>query len=275
MKQMKYFHRLARVVVSPDIDVREHRIRFDITKSVEPEKNNARVEVYNLSPNTRSRIQRNGLVKILAGYQNNLGYEEVGQGNVTDVSHVMNIPDIVTTIYVKDGVKATRGKNISLSFDDKASLSHVINAISSKLGISIKYSNFENKSIKGGYSFAGNATEALDDLAKQYNFTWSIQNGLLQILSKKKRTTGKTVVYLTSESGLIKSPEKKLKTTEEMLAEPDIWVVKSLLQPKMEAGDYVKITSKTLNGQFVIKQLKHSADTHGEEWETEIEVQRG
>ena len=67
---MKYFDRISAIDVSPDIRVRDLRIKFEVKKNVTSNINSARVGIYNLSQNTRNRItsDSSSLVRILAGY---------------------------------------------------------------------------------------------------------------------------------------------------------------------------------------------------------------
>ncbi len=271
---MKYFDRLCIIDISPDLRIQDLKIKFEITKSIKSESNSAKIEIYNLSQNTRKRIVSDQLVKVLAGYKEAYGYIEIGQGDISNVVHSSSSPDIITTIYTKDGLKAVRGNVISLSFDVKTPLSSVLAAIQSKLGLPLKFSGIDKTAnLKKGYSFIGSVSTALEDLSTQFNFTWSIQNGQLQILSKNKGT-GKEVVVLSASTGLIEAPEKKIDSKKDLNSTPDTYKITALLQPQLEVGDNIRIESKFLSGVFLINNFTHTGDTRGQEWYTEIEVAR-
>lgn len=271
---MKYFDRVCAVDISPDIRVEKLRIRFEIKKSVTANTNYCRVDIYNLSQTTRNRITTDStsLVRVLAGYSNNTGLIEIGQGNISNVIHSYKSPDIVTTILSKDGFNSTISNRISLSFIDKTPLSSIINTIISKLNIPVKFANY-NKSvqIKNGFSYVGAITDALDQLGRQYNFRWSIQDGQLLILNGEQGT-GNQSVFLSADTGLIESPELVIKTKKLQELKKNEYKVTALMQPQLQAGDLIQIESKTLNGVFIVNELTHIGDMNANEWYTNLIV---
>lgn len=265
---MKYFNRVCTIDISPDIRVTDLKIQFEIKKSITADKNYCRVNIYNLSENTRNRITSdiNSLVRVQAGYLENTGLVEIGQGNISNVIHSIKSPDIITTIYSKDGFKATNRKNISLSFVEKTPLDAVIKAIIGKLELPVRFVDYDKSAIlKGGFSHVGSIPDALNQLALQFNFTWSIQNGQVLITGLNK-STGKQSVFLSASTGLINNPEKIIKTKDLALTNKYEYKVVSLLQPQLEISDLIQIESKTLNGVFMINEFEHKGDTRGNDW---------
>lgn len=273
---MKYFDRISAIDVSPDIRVRDLRIKFEVKKNVTSNMNSARVDIYNLSQNTRNRItsDSSSLVRILAGYSQNTGLIEIGQGNISNVVHTVKSPDIITTIYSKDGFNAISNNPISLSFIDGSPLSAIIDTIIAKLGVPVRYADYnKNVRIKNGLSYVGSIPEILDILGREYKFRWSIQNGLLQILNGLSGT-GNQSVFLSPSTGLIESPELVIKTKGLSQLNSNEYRIVSLLQPQLEVGDLVEVDSKLLSGIFIINDLVHVGDTHGPEWYSKMIVVR-
>jgi hypothetical protein len=271
---MKYFDRVCVVDISPDIRIDNHKIKFEIKKSVLSNINSCRVDIYNLSQTTRNKItsDANSLVRVEAGYVQTGGVLEIGQGNISNVIHTSKSPDIITTIYSKDGFNSITNNPINLSFVDKTPLSSVINAIIDKLNLPIKYANYDqNIQLKNGFSYVGSIPEVLDQLGIQYKFKWSIQNGQVQIL-KEEESTGNRSVFLSDQTGLIESPELVIKTKNLDLLKKNEYKVVSLLQPQLEAGDLVEIDSIVLSGIFIVTELIHIGDTRGNEWYTKMVV---
>lgn len=271
---MKYFDRVCAVDISPDIRVEKLRIRFEIKKSIIANTNYCRVDIYNLSQTTRNRITTDStsLVRVLAGYSNNTGLIEIGQGNISNVVHSYKSPDIVTTILSKDGFNSTISNRISLSFIDKTPLSSIIDSITKKLNLPVKFANY-NKSIqiKNGFSYVGAITDVLDQLGRQYNFRWSIQDGQLLILNGEQGT-GNQSVFLSADTGLIESPELVIKTKKLQELKKNEYKVTALMQPQLQAGDLIQIESKTLNGIFIVNELIHIGDMNANEWYTNLIV---
>ncbi len=271
---MRYFDRICSIDVSPDIRVENLRIKFDIKKSVFSNQNYCRVDITNLSQPTRNKITSDpsSLVKVRAGYVQNGGLVNIGQGNISNVIHLLQNPDIVTTIYSKDGFNAISDNNISLSFKDGTTLNSVIDSIAKNLKLPVKYAEYNKAAIfKNGYSYLGSIPNALDQLGDQFDFNWSIQNDQLMIIPRGGSNKMNSV-RLSAETGLIESPELIIKTKNLDLMNKNEYRVTALLQPQLEAGDLIDIQSKVLTGTFIVKELIHIGDTRGNEWFTKIIV---
>ena len=271
---MKYFNRVCSIEISPDIKVEDLKIRFDVKKSILSNQNYCRVDIYNLSQATRNRIasDASSLVRIRAGYVQNGGLVSIGQGNVSNVIHTLQHPDIITTIYSKDGFNSIIDNNISLSFKENTTLKSVIDAIARDLKLPVKFADYDqNATFKNGYSYLGSIPNALDQLGEQFNFKWSIQNDQLMIIRSGGSNKNKSV-SLSAETGLIESPELIIKTKNLPLTNRNEYKVTALLQPQLEAGDLIDIQSKVITGTFVVKELNHLGDTRGNEWFTKIIV---
>jgi hypothetical protein len=268
---MKYFDRVCTVDISPDIKVSELRVKFEVRKNIESNKNFANVSIYNLSNDSRNRISSDALNLLIlkAGYLNNVGLVTICKGNITDVIHEFKTPEIITNLYCKDGFKSIKNKNITLSFSENTRLSRVIEVITSKLGLPVKFANYDKSAFfKTGYACVGSISEVLDDLSKQFDFDWSIQNGEVQILNKNTSTSIQSV-FLSTATGLIETPTRLVRLADDTTTR---YQITALLQPNLEVGDLISVESKTLNGVFKVQQLTHSGDTHGADWITKIIV---
>lgn len=273
---MNYFDRVCAVDVSPGIRIENLKIKFEIKKNIEADKNSCRVDIYNLSENTRNKITNdiNSLVRVQAGYAQNVGLIEIGQGNISNIVHTFKRPDVISTIYTKDGFKAFRNKMISFSFAENTPLFLVIDKLVQELNIPVKSLDY-NKSIllKGGYSYIGSIPQALDELGREFNFKWSIQNGQIQIVDANKGT-GKRTILLSPQTGLIEDPEEVIVTKSLKKRVKSEYKIVSLLQPQLDAGDILQVQSRILEGNFIINSLEHKGDTRGNEWHTSMIVVR-
>jgi hypothetical protein len=271
---MKYFDRICIVEVSPDMRIQDLRIKFDVKKSIFSNLNYCRVDISNLSQTTRNKITSDpsSLVRVKAGYVQNGGAINIGQGNISNVIHSLQNPDIISTIYSKDGFNSIIDNNISLSFKANTSLKSVIDAIAKDLKLPIKYAEYnQNATFKNGYSYLGSIPDALDQLGEQFRFKWSIQNGELMIIQNGGSNKNKSI-SLSANTGLIESPELIIKTKNLDLLNKNEYKITALLQPQLEAGDLIEVKSKVLNGTFIVKELNHLGDTRGNEWYTKIIV---
>ena len=271
---MKYFDRVCRITVSPDISVENYRITFEVKKSILSNINSCKVNIYNLTQTVRNRITSDSysLIRVEAGYRQNTGLVLIGEGNISNVTHSFALPEVITTIYSKDGFKSITNNPISLSFIGKTKLNSVISAIIAKLNIPIRYVDYNrDMEFKNGFSYVGSIPNVLDKLGLQFGFIWSIQNGQLLILNGDK-PTGNNDVFLSYETGLIETPELIIKNKDVSKINKSEYKVTSLLQPQMEVGDLVKIASKTINGNFLVNELTHVGDNMGNNWLTTMVV---
>jgi hypothetical protein len=270
---MSSFNRIYSITVSPDLLIEDLKIKFEIKKTLEAKGNFCKIDIYNLSEKDRNSIssEQYALFQMKAGYSEDVGLINIAQGNISDVAHFISNPDIITTIYSKDGFKAIKNNYIQLSFSENTSTQNIVDTIIQKMGLPVRFSNLKSENIKNGYSFIGTVSGALQDLAMQYNFEWSIQNGQIQILTKNTSTNLQSFL-LSAETGLIESPNRTLKNKDFEKKTKGEYSVICLLNPQLEVGDLVKIESNTLTGNFLIKELTHIGDTIGNEWYTKIIV---
>lgn len=272
---MRLFRRVCQIDVSPDISISGLKIKFDILKHIESEQNHAKIEIYNLSEQTRSQLTDNQdrVVRISAGYEEDLGLIEIGQGTISNVVHVKSPPEIITSIYVKDGFSSTRSNIVSLSFKENIRVGAIVDSISEQINLPKGIINLaSNLRVQGGFSYLGHVSGALEQLSKQFNFNWSIQNGTIQIL-KQGTSTDRDIVNISYESGLIEEPEELIENPEDSKTRE--YKIVTLLRPQLQVGNKVNIKSADLEGVFTIREISHTGDTRDNEWYTTLRVTQG
>lgn len=271
---MRYYDRECAIEVSPDIRISGLKIKFEILKSIESDKNSCRVDIYNLSEATRTRItsDNNSLIRVQAGYKENTGLVEIGQGTISNIIHNIKQPDVISTIYAKDGFSSVRNNLVSLSFDENTRLDTIIQNITELLGLPVGFTDYDGSALlKGGFSYLGPLTDAIEQLSTQFVFNWSIQNGRFQVVNKNVGGSNSAVV-LSASTGLIQDPEEIIETKDLALETKNQYKVVSLLQPQMQVGDKVRIDSRTLDGFYIVQELTHIGDTRGNDWSTTMRV---
>jgi hypothetical protein len=258
------------------------RIAFTITKTETDEPNRANVEISNLSETTRNKIrQEDGNQIILhAGYLDEGDISVIFIGDITNVTHSITPPDIITKITAGDGAEPIRKKTLSLSYAEGASAQQILEDIVKQMEIPLqrKFSLLDLPALifNNGFSFQGFAADALTKITKEVGANWSVQNNELKI-TKKKKSSGLVALRLTDTTGLIGSPVRFREVDKQSEDEDESytgWEVESLLQPKAEPGDIIEIGSKVITpaAQFEIVEVTHSGDTHGGDWTTRIKV---
>lgn len=299
------FNRVASLVIGEEggkgKELAGLRFSFSIQKGSTKTPNQCSVKVWNATPGTRALIETIGNVLILkAGYAEDVGATTIFSGNVTRSLTVREGPDWITELELQDGFMEFRDAKVSLAFGKGATVSQVLSAISKKFGLPVRPlpADVAKKQYPAGFAFVGRVRDAMDKVCEYGGLEWSIQNREIQVI--KKGGVFKQKAYLLSpDTGLMGSPMLESKTMTEKAAakegitatQPGVrktterdkdgevqevlqvfgYKVKTLLQPLIEPGGYVQVTSKSINGEFFrVEELTHTGDTHGNEWHTEL-----
>lgn len=250
------------------------RIKFSVPKHIISTTSATTISVYNLSPGSRSSLQKSHAQIVLKAGWANVGLLSIFRGSLHAVVTRRDGPDIVTDLLCLAAIGATSRTVISKSFGSNFQLSEMLSNIAKEFpGVDVdkKLIKVKNISIgKQGYSFAGAATELLDKLARVHGFSWWISDGRFYALDDD--------VVFGVENVVISSNNGFLLRAEQMLVTP--WqkqlgtTIKSLLNPFIIPGGSVFLNTRInpiLNGSYKVHSLTHSGDTHADDWTTEIQ----
>jgi hypothetical protein len=156
-------------------------------------------------------------------------------------------------------------------------VSDVVDTVAKAMGAKVVGHTAELRSVTEqfvhGYSAFGKVASELDHLLKSRGFTWSIQDGQLQVL-QVDGALGDSIIRLAADTGLVGSPEHGNPEKEEPLTQlsndaadvgfsvtahkkkgPAVLKVKSLLQPGLKPGRRVKVEARGVNGVFRIETV--------------------
>ncbi len=278
-----YFDRIAKVIFKHKevITISGHKIAFEVTKSLKQEENEAKIEIYNLSNDLRKKIVlEESLVQLFAGYVQNQGAVQIGQGTVCHISTAHTKVDIVTRVLFKDGLSNIKNNPLSIAYEKNVNVREVLSKIAKECGLGLKINGDIKGDIKGGFVMLGNMSTELNTLGNSFNFNWSIQNNILVICANKQTITSR-IVLLTPKTGLIMNPEsikkvsqslRKLKDNRQKLNDVNLFKVQALLQSQLQVNDVIAVESNELNGKFRVEKLTHLGDTRGNDWYTDMEV---
>ena len=282
---MLYFDRVCRVIIEgvKIITIKNAKIQFEIVKSKNAKENTAKLEIYNLAPNTRKLItEQDALVRIFAGYAGNKGLIEIGQGDISKIKHNRDKTEVVTEIYMAEGLRKIRDNPLSISFSSKSKLKlgNVLDNLRTKSNNQFVFRLIdvdESKTIDNGYSDLGSLDQILNNLGIQFGFEWSVQNGIITIKGTKKSLSSE-IMLLTPKNGLILHPEsvkqvsRRLEKSSITKQDRKINSVQALLQPHLQVNDIIAIESQDLNGKYEIQKITHKGDTRGNDWYSDMEV---
>lgn len=252
------------------------RISFELSKTWISLANIGTVTVNNLSTATRNMIRQDRkLIAILkAGYADLGGPQMIFHGDIVDVSHNIEKPEIATTITIMDGHNAIKESKVSVSYAKGTPLSKIIKNAVAALGLpvnaSFQYVQLPQQNLDGSLAYSGNAATWLDRLCEQNGLKWSVQNGSVKIYS-----LAQTDNVPPLKTVMIGSPKRLFKNQLSMSLEDfSGYEFNCLLAPAMEPNNRVTIQSNEITKPITLEvcEVKHKGDTHGEDWKTNVKA---
>lgn len=238
------------------------RIAFDISKSISSTQNSGTIRIWNLTESHRNALGKElDDITLEAGYLPVDGSGNVGiifKGQMRDVEHSRDGPDIITEISCGEGDKAFRKATISKTYKAGTEVKEVVEDIYKELekeGITkgeFKYPR-DTPKFKRPYTVCGSCKRELDTLGRGKDFYWSVQNGTMELIPGNGFVG--QIVLLTPETGLVGTPT----ITDNGVK------VKALLNPEIRPNRRVRIESKVLemnaeNGIYRVSVADYSGD---------------
>lgn len=251
------------------IVVRKLRMSFEIEKTLEPDPNPATLTIWNLAENTRTEVQRKPLqICIEAGYGENTSILFIG--DMQEAFTRREGADLLTKFLIADGDRCMNAR-VNRAFSAGTSGRAQIKEIAGQMGLRVP-KNVEDakefvQAVASGGSVRGPARQALTTVTRRYGATWSIQDGQLQILRGNEVRADQALI-VSEETGMLGTPELGSPGKK---GEAPTLTVRHLLYPECKPGGKINLQAEFLKGLFRIEKVKHSGDTHGEEWSTVLE----
>jgi len=263
----KFFEEIGNATVIEDLDV-----SFKIEKSLSAEPNTCEVIITNLAERSRSEFQRRPLrVHVEAGYRESgprllfLGDVQPGSGSRPDGA------DWRTKLLLGDGWRAFSEARVNRSYKTGTPTRTILRDVARSLGLElpedVATQPFVQAGIPTGETAFGYASDELARLLGPFGYSFSIQNGRLQILKDEQARSDFFVIE--EDNGMIDSPEMG---APDKSGKPPSLTVKHLLYPELVPGGKIEVRSRAINGRFKIVKTTHTGDTSGNEWETEVEA---
>lgn len=281
--QFKRGYRLS--VVTPEgraLVITDLRVRFEITKDLFGYPNLGDIQVYNLSRDRVTAIsQEFTLIELQVGYGGAL--DTVFRGDIRNIVNRREGVDTITQFYAGDGEQATRRARIAKTYAAGTPLKQIVKEIAETFKIpTAKLDGIgTTRTNQRGQTIASASKDAMDKLADDYNFHWSIQDGELVTQDRDSYDKDNTVFKITRSTGMIGSP-----TITELGAD-----VRTLLNPRLNPYRAIQIETPdaeinvgnlffrtkipTLGtGLYRVNKVIHTGDTRGNEWTSAITGRR-
>lgn len=198
-------------VITPEGEgrvIRNNRINFEIIKSVISYPNLARITIYGLEEETLSFFQqRNSQLILNAGYEGSSRL--LFKGEIRNVFQERIPPDKFITVYAGDGSFDWQNSIFNRTFNENVSLQSMIQELAATFkDITIRTLEGvpEISGLLEGVTLSGKSSDLLDSFAREYGFSWSIQNGEFVAVADEQPIQGDEAVLISAATGMIGSP---------------------------------------------------------------------
>lgn len=251
----------------------------NITKTSISTPNHSEIKIWNLSEETRNALNGSELrIEVYGGQEGQGNKDLIFTGGILNSVYDRTNEGIITTIIGLDGQTSLIRSTIGASFNANTPVRDVILYIANQLkGITIipdqihVIDNTTNQELVVGYkgiSLIGSPKNCLDKLARQFGFSWSIQNGVFKVV--KDGTYRQTGIVLSGRTRLVKVSPMLTGPTQQQKGVSLEGVYTRGLTP----GDMIQVESvidKQLNGLYGIHTLNYNLDPKGQVWNMRIE----
>ena len=272
-------------VVTPEgkaLVITDLRVRFEITKDLFGYPNLGDIQIFNLSRDKVTAIsQEFTLIELQIGYGGAL--DTVFRGDIRNIVNRREGVDTITQFYAGDGERATRDARLSKTYAAGTSIKQIVKELAETFKIpTAKLDGLDTtRTNQRGQTISSASKDAMDKLADDYKFHWSIQDGELVTQDRESYDKDNTVFNINRSTGMIGSP-----TITELGAD-----VRTLMNPRLNPYRAIQITTPdaeinvgnlffrtkipTLGtGLFRINKVVHTGDTRGNDWTSAITGRR-
>ncbi|MBU66445.1 MAG: hypothetical protein CL858_13485 [Cupriavidus sp.] len=287
------FGRKVSLIIGRDagsaIDLSDLRIVFDIRRGDTQTPNSARVRVYNLSENTKQRIEYEYTRIVLqAGYQGNYGI--IFDGTIKQVRRGRDSQtDTYLDITAADGDSAYNFAVINTTLAAGSTVSDHLAAACTAMnpyGVTQGYTPpLPTNPLPRGKVMFGMVRDFLAKTARTAQTVWSIQDGKVINIPETSYMPG-DIPVITSETGMVGLPEQTQNgITIKMLLNPNVKIGALIridnrsvqqrersLAVKQQAGEGFTAEGNDLqdDGYYYVMVASHSGDTRGNAFYTEV-----
>lgn len=260
---MQRFGRRYQLVIGNEKEslvIDQLRMSFECEKTIKPDPNLSVIRVYNLSESTRDRIT-SGEFKYL---RFEAGYDELGllfTGDILNPVVRKDGADIITEIEVADGFRAITQSVSNVTLKAGSTDKDIAKAVMKGVDVGVIDAPV-SKPLPRGKVLNGDSRFIMNNIAKNQNADWSVQDGKLNVLPKDKVISNGEGFVISQETGLIGTPEKSESGMELIY----------LLEPRIAIGSLIRVESilKQYNGDYKVTDIKMKGDTHADDWYSHI-----
>ncbi len=240
--------------------------RFAIKRTTASTANKGEIKIANMNESNRHRFEQqpDAAIQLDAGYADGRGTIFLGRASSVTSEH--SGTDWVTTFKCGDGEKEMRSKRISKPVTKGTSVEVTVNDIAAAMGIregniAEVMASIGNPSFSRSSVLHGNAAREMTTICRSQGLSWSVQNGVLQLLRIGQPTSG-AAILCNRDHGMVGSASIDAK---------GVMSVVMLIQPEIEPGRIIVVESEQVKGQFRIENVDYDGDTHSKNWYAKVQ----
>lgn len=262
-------------------------ITFEIQKTIYRTPNVALVKIYNLNSTSEKKVDKefNDLI-IQCGYHGQV--RVCFRGNIRFAYHYREVNDRIVEINAADGDKdfhnAIVNFTLAAGHSDQQTVDSLLTSFQATTLGHVHGKNLKAKRLRGK-TYVGSARDVLDQIARESDGNWSIQDGKLILVPVDSVLPGEAIA-VSSETGLLGAPEVNDKgITIKVMMDPRIipggklWLMNNEVKQKHlkaeKTGQKRKLHGPNVpvrtdpDGVYKVYAVKHVGDTRGGDWYSE------
>lgn len=268
--------------------VTDLRVIFEVDKSGGEHLNRANIEIYNLSTTSRAQLAKpfnlgEPLVEPLIRVFLRAGYEgeevQMIAGELLSGVNQKDGPDWITTLDVVSGINAATKSTTNTSIGKPTSARVIADKLLDTLGIEIRYTEEAAQRLgrerANDFSASGLSFRETTIFLRRYDLEFTIEEdgqGLVYVENRPRNPNGGQNAdnTFTPDNGLVGAPAITRTGVE----------FRALLRPRIRLLERIFVESQTITGtlrgerlpaDYRVLAVRHTGDTRGEDWFTEIE----
>lgn len=255
------------------------RISFLVNHDFGGAQSLAEISVYNLSTETEAKIfGEYRLITLQAGWPEMFGV--IFKGEIVNYQRIPGTNDGTHGIklFCRSSAYSLKTSYINQSFSPQSDVIDLIRTAALALGNPVEiigdFSDIPKRT--GGTFFKKPPAYYLNTMAKDFGFTWGIENGITRVLRNGAIATG-NMYYFSSQTGMIGSPVVTDTEVNVRVALNPMVRLASNVQIKSLAPDfsfsgayYVNIPRSIGDGVFQVRAISHVGDSYSPIWETHL-----
>jgi len=240
-------------------------IEFNIKKYLQSSANTADIVIYNMRAESRERIRATlSRVRMRVGWANT-GLSLLMQGGVLNVRTPKDGAEYVTKLTVLDGFGGITKGVTNRTFLGGQSVETLVRSIAADMpGVELGRIDIDGILSSGGLTVLDRSSNELDNLANQYGFTWSVQDGRFQAISDNRAFDRVFEINAENQNLINITP-----TLAGAMQHNNGVTIESILNPEIRPGDQMRVTSISnpmLNGSYKVFSVEFSGATYNSDW---------